>query len=94
MSEPEKGRSSYLDLLVATLMEHEKDLDRLVGRLEETSEKLSAMRKKADSGPAGRPVGKEKGGSDASDSETLVYMKIKLDRPIDEVVRIIESLKG
>ncbi len=75
-------------------MEHEKDLDRLVGRLEETSEKLSAMRKEADLRPAGRPVGKEKGGSDVSDSETVVYMKIKLDRPIDEVVRIIESLKG
>jgi len=93
MSGAEQGRSSYLDLLVATLMEHEKDLDRLIGELEKASEKLSAMREEAGLNARDVTVKKEEGGEAPSDSETLVYIKIALDRPIDEVIRILESLK-
>lgn len=42
MSAEGRGRTSYLDLLITTLMEHEKNLDRLVERLEKTCEDLSA----------------------------------------------------
>ena len=93
MSGTEKGRSSYLDLLVATLMEHEKDLDRLIGKLEKASGKLSAMRKEAGLKTGSKPVKKERGKEVVADSETLIYMKIRLDRPIDDVIKIVESLK-
>jgi len=93
MSEAEKGRPSYLDLLVATLMEHEKDLDRLVEKLEKASGKLSAMRKEAGLKPSDKIVKKERGKEALPESGALIYMKIKMDRPIDEVIKIIESLK-
>ena len=95
MSEADKGRPSYLDLLVATLMEHEKDLDRLVEKLEKASTKISAARKTAGSKTKDKPIEKEEETHEkpASDSRSLVYMKIGLDRPIDEVIRILESLK-
>jgi hypothetical protein len=95
MSEADKGRPSYLDLLVATLMEHEKDLDRLVEKLEKASTKISAARKTAGSKTKDKPIEKEEETQQkpASDSRSLVYMKIGLDRPIDEVIKIIESLK-
>jgi len=59
MSEADKGRPSYLDLLVATLMEHEKDLDRLVEKLEKASTKISAARKTAGSKTKDKPIEKE-----------------------------------
>ena len=93
MSGAEKGRSSYLDLLVAALMEHEKDLDRLVEKLEKASSKLSAMRKEAGLKGSDKTVKKEKGKETVPESGALIYMKIKLDRPTDEVTKIIESLK-
>lgn len=93
MSGAEQGRSSYLDLLVAALIEHEKDLDRLIGKLEKASKKLSALRKEAGLSTRSGTAKKEKGGEAVRDSEALVYIKIGLDRPIDEVIRIIESLK-
>ena len=93
MSGAEKGRPSYLDLLVATLMEHEKDLDRLVEKLEKASSKLSAMRKEARLKASDKTVKKEKVKEAVPESGALIYMKIKLDRPIDEAIKIIESLK-
>lgn len=78
MSAEERGRTGYLDLLIATLMEHEKKVDSLVGRLKEIAEELSAI---------------VNGKAAESDSETLVYMKIRVDRPIDEILKIIKSLK-
>ncbi len=93
MSEAEKGRPSYLDLLVATLMEHEKDLDRLVEKLEKASSKLSAIRKEARSQASAKAVKKEKAKEAVPESGALIYMKIRIDRPIDEVIKIIESLK-
>lgn len=75
MSEEERrGRSSYLDLLISTLMEHEKDMHSLVERVQKIAKDLSTIYEEAG-------------------STTLIYMKIKTDRPIDEIVKIIESLK-
>ncbi len=91
MSEDERGRSSYLDLLVSTLMEHEKNLDNLVGRLEQIYERLSSGKEE---GPKAEEIPKAKEEGEAvARQDTLVYMRIKLSRSIDEVVRVLESLK-
>jgi hypothetical protein len=93
MSAEERGRSSYLDLLISTLMEHEKNMDGLVEKLEKIAKELSAIYEEASSKAKKEIAKKERGKAAESDLETLVYMRIKLDRPIDETVRIIESLK-
>jgi len=93
MSTKERGRSSYLDLLITTLMEHEKNLDRLVERLEKIYKDLSTVYETADSETKKRTAGKKKGKAVTSDSDTLIYMKIKIDRELDEITKIIESLK-
>jgi len=43
MSAEERGRSSYLDLLITTLAEHEKTLDSLVNKLEKIAENLKTL---------------------------------------------------
>jgi len=78
-----------LDLLAGTLTEHEKNLDRLISRLEELSESLSELRKRE------RPVKLVQGEMPAAAEapETLVYMKLKIDRPAEELKKILDSLK-
>ena len=88
MSKEGKGRSSYLDLLIATLMEHEKNLASLLDKLERISEVLSEEESKTEK----RVVKKEESEKE-DDSDTLIYMKIRMDRSLDEVLRILESLK-
>jgi hypothetical protein len=80
MSAEERGRPAFLDLLIATLLDHEKTMSSLIDRLEKTVKDLSNAKK-------------EKSETAASNLDTLVYMKIKTGRPIDETVKIIESLK-
>jgi len=98
MSSEERGRSSYLDLLITTLMEHERNLNAVVEKMERLTEELNKIR----STPASKQektvnakisAVREKTKGDTSEADSLVYMKVKLDRPIDEVVRIIEALK-
>jgi len=92
MSGEDTGRSSYLDLLIATLTEHEKNLDRLLEKLEKVSEGLSTYLGKAELKSERSVVKREiSGGKD--DSGTLIYMKIKLGRSLDDVIKILESLK-
>lgn len=82
---------AYLDLLASTLTEHEKNLDKLIDRLEKLSENLTK---------AGKPrrrdesikFRRETGGEEAP--EALIYIKLRLDRPIGEIKEILESLKG
>jgi hypothetical protein len=78
MSTEERGRTSYVDLLISTLTEHEKTLSRLIDRLEKVEGLLAE-----EAGAKAAALG----------SDTLVYMKVKLNRPVDEAVKIIESLK-
>jgi aconitase B len=98
MSSEERGRSSYLDLLITTLMEHEKTLDAIVEKIEKISEDLRGIYAEASSKPE-KTVAvktstlKEKAKTTPSEPDTLVYMRIKLDRVIDDVVKIIETLK-
>jgi len=94
MSSEEKGRASYLDLLVNTLMEHEKNLDELIEKLEGVYEKLQEISEtlgKAETQESLAPKEKEK--PRPSDQDTLVYMKLKLGRKTEDITKIIESLK-
>ncbi len=96
MSSEERGRSSYLDLLITTLMEHEKNLDALIEKLEKICDNLqliykeSSKTKKTDMEAS---YSKKKADSSSGEPDTLVYLKVKIDRPIDEVIRILETLK-
>ena len=94
MSSEEKGRASYLDLLVNTLMEHEKNLDELIEKLEGVYEKLQEISEnlgKAETQESPTPKEKEK--PQPSDQDTLIYMKLKLGRKTEDITKIIESLK-
>lgn len=85
----DRARYAYLDLLAGTLTEHEKNLDRLIARLEEISEHLSRLGRKDKAvkpAEAGRAVSEES-------PQTLIYMKLKIDRPVEELKTIIDSLK-
>jgi hypothetical protein len=93
MSTEERGRSSYMDLLITTLTKHEKNLDSLSERLEKVHEDLSAIYKEAGSKTRKKIATNEKGKTSSSDADTLIYLKIGADRPLDEIVKIIESLK-
>jgi len=92
MSSEEKGRASYLDLLVNTLMEHEKNLDRLIEKLEKIYENLQEIYEKREETRERVPL-KEKEKPSSSEQNALIYMKLKLGRNIEDIVRIIESLK-
>ncbi len=79
-------------------MEHEKNLDAIVEKMERITEELKKIR----SAPTSKPektvdtkisVVKEKIKGDSSETDSLVYMKIKLDRSIDDIIKIIEALK-
>jgi len=93
MSAEERGRSSYLDLLVTTLMEHEKNMDNLVNRLEKIAGELSAIREEAATREKKEATEKTRAGTAVSDQDALVYIRIPLGRPIDETIRIVESLR-
>ena len=93
MSTEERGRSSYLDLLITALTKHEKNLDRLSERLEKVHEDLSAVDKEAGSESRKKIATNEKGKTSSYDSDTLIYLKIGANRPLNEIVKIIESLK-
>ena len=79
---------AYLDLLATTLTEHEKSLDSLIERLEEISERLSVMLEEREQDDVQRAA-VEKGAA-----ETLVYMKLRINRPVEELRAILDSLKG
>jgi len=95
---PEEGRSSYLDLLITTLMEHEKNLDAIVERMERLSEELKKIRfssaqQQEKTVNTNISTVREKVKNDSSKTDSLVYMKIRLDRSIDDTIKIIETLK-
>jgi len=93
MSEEDRGRSSYLDLLITTLMEHEKSLDVAIEKLEKICEEILAISE--ETAPKTRKNAARKGKPEVVPSalDTVVYMKIRIDRPIEETIRLIESLK-
>jgi len=94
MSSEERGRASYLDLLISTLMEHEKNLDRLIERLERIYENLQEIYEKREEAETREELApKEKRRLTPSETGSLIYMKLKLGREIEDIIKIIESLK-
>ncbi len=94
MSSEERGRASYLDLLINTLMEHEKNLDKLIERLEKIYENLQEISERREEAEAReKPVPEEKAKPVSSEQPALIYMKLKLGREIEDIIKIIESLK-
>ncbi|RJS88117.1 hypothetical protein CW705_09525 [Candidatus Bathyarchaeota archaeon] len=94
MSSEDRGRASYLDLLINTLMEHEKNLDRLIERLEKIYENLQEIyEKREEAETPKRQAPQEIVKSPSSEQPSLIYMKLKLGREIEDIIKIIESLK-
>jgi hypothetical protein len=93
MSTEERGRSSFLDFLITTLIKHEKNLDTLLERLENFHEDLSAIYEEPRSRTRKKVTTNEEGRTSPSDSDISVCVEIKLDRRFDEIIRIIKSLK-
>lgn len=79
MGDEDGGRASFLDLLVSTLAQHEKSLAKLTERLETLIHEMK---------------GKEKEEKEREpEPETITFMKIEIKRPIEEIVKILETLK-
>jgi len=76
-----------LDLLATTLTDHEKNLDKLIERLEEISESLSKIVELREQREAQRATAEKEG------PETLVYMKLRINRSAEELKVILDSLK-
>jgi len=88
-----RAQYAYLDLLATTLTEHEKALDKLIERLEKISEELAKLGQtvtlEEQTKPGAAPTIEDK----SEGLETLTYIKIKLNRPVDELKEILKSLK-
>jgi len=79
-----------MDLLASTLTEHEKNLDSLIGRLEKICESLSRLGKAVE---PREPPKTEMIPHKEEVLETLIYMKLKINRPTEELKLILDSLK-
>jgi len=93
MSSEERGRASYLDLLINTLMEHEKNLDKLIERLEKIYENLEEIIEKREETETQEVVTKKRVEPVSPEQPSLIYMKLKLGKEIKDITKIIESLK-
>ncbi len=88
---PDSGRSSYLDLLVAVLSEHEKSMDRILEKMEKVSQDLAKAAKVSRDSKRNSAVVQVE--TSPGDKETLIYMKVKLNRSVDDFLKILQSLK-
>jgi len=89
--EKEKPRKvlAYLDLLASTLMQHEKTLDRLIEKLEKASIEISKLTQ--EKGEGGR-VETKISAVPAGAPEVITYVKIEINRPIEEITKVLETL--
>jgi len=93
MSSEERGRASYLDLLVSTLMEHERNLNDLVEKLEEICNSLKEISKRFTEIVEIQEISaSQKEEPRPSEQNTLIYMKLK-GQKVEDLKRIIDSLK-
>jgi len=83
MNDEDKGRAAFLDLLISVLAQHEKSLDQLTERLETLIHEIKGKGKE----------GKEEKEGEA-EAETITFIKIEVKRPIEEIIKILETLKG
>ena len=73
----------YLDLLTATLTQHEKTLDTLIEKLEKASKNLTISQRTGDA-PV---ISKE-----APEDFTYTKIEIPYNRPVEELTKILEAL--
>jgi hypothetical protein len=92
MSTGDEGRSSYLDLLITTILEHEKNMDKLLERMQKIANDLSKASKETEPKPK-KEVAKKKEGEKPAAANDIIYLKVKADRPMDEILAILETLK-
>ena len=90
-SSKEDERASYRDLLISVLKEHEESLHKIVERMEKISQRIPEAVQRTDS--TGKDEDARTVATAPKDSETLVFLKIKTSRSIDEIVKIINTLK-
>ncbi|RLI11247.1 hypothetical protein DRO35_05350 [Candidatus Bathyarchaeota archaeon] len=98
MSSEEKGRASYLDLLINTLMEHEKNLNAIVEKLEKVSKDLREVVERLEvktheTSMKESIIEERKKKHEPPERDTLTYIKLKLGRSAEDIIKIIESLK-
>ena len=79
-----------MDLLATTLTDHEKNLDNLIGRLEEISKQLAQISKTT---KLEKPAGTAKTPRREEAGETLIYIRLKINRPSEDLKVILDSLK-
>jgi len=80
---------AYLDLLASTLTEHEKTLDTLIEKLEKVSKNLASIAQRRS--PSGRGETKVSAVQEEA-PETIIYMKIRYGRSVEELTKILETL--
>jgi len=80
MGDEDKGRASFLDLLINVLAQHEKSLTQLTERLETLIHEMKGKEKEGKKGEA--------------EPETITFIKIEIKRPLEEIIKILETLKG
>jgi len=80
-------RLAYLDLLASTLTEHEKALDALIEKLEKTTDSLMKIARQR-----GLPRGEAEVSAVEEAPESIIYIKIKSGRSVEELTRILETL--
>jgi len=69
-------------LLINVLAQHEKSLDQLAERLENLIHEM-------------KDKDKDKEGKEGeAEPETITFIKIEVKRPIEEIIKILEALKG
>jgi len=88
----DSGRSSYLDLLIEVLSQHEKNMDKIIEKMEKLTQELTKTAKREKTSEE-KEVPKEEVNTSPKGPETLIYMKIRLNRSLEEVLRILETLK-
>jgi uncharacterized coiled-coil protein SlyX len=94
----EKESLAYLDLLASTLTQHEKTLDRLIEKLEKASSELSKLTQekgedqKVETKREGQKVETKISAVQARAPEIITYVKIEINRPIEEITEILETL--
>jgi hypothetical protein len=88
MSKDEKdNRMAYMDLLIATLNQHEKNLSDYVGRLEMISNKLSKTDQVTREESEIKTFTVKEGSPEA-----ITYIKIEVNRSIDDLTKILATL--
>ena len=93
MSSNDSGRSSYLDLLVATLMEHEKNLSDIIDKMEKVTANLSMQDSDGKKEPETSVYRKKLSEQPNNKQEDIIYMRIRTQRPIRDLIEILSSLK-